>query len=71
MSHTFQNLRSHIKTLEGVIETNAKLIKDLTESIQEKNIVNTSLVNEDKIKQGKIENLTNKAQMLEKQVDEQ
>ncbi|CDW81066.1 UNKNOWN [Stylonychia lemnae] len=71
LNHKFKNLQSHIKSLENVIDTNSKLIKDLTESIQEKNIENQSLKNEDKIKQGKIESLTNKTLTLEKQVQEQ
>lgn len=71
LNHTFQNLQTHIKSLESVIDTNSKLIKDLSESIQERNLENQSLKNEDKIKQGKIENLINKTATLEKQVQEQ
>lgn len=33
LSHKFENLRTHIKSLEGVIDTNTKLIKDMTESV--------------------------------------
>ena len=33
LSHKFENFRSTIKSLEGIIDTNSKLIKDLTETI--------------------------------------
>jgi hypothetical protein len=49
LSHSFETYRSKIMSLEGVIDTNSKLIRDLTESIQEKNILNQSLTNEDRI----------------------
>eukprot|EP00347_Sterkiella_histriomuscorum_P009187 403342191 len=71
LNHKFVNLQTHIKSLEGVIDTNSKLIKDLSEAIQERNLENTSLKNEDKLKQGKIETLQNKITTLEKQVQEQ
>ena len=34
----FESLKSTIKSLQGVIDTNSKLIKDLTEAVAEKNI---------------------------------
>ena len=71
LSHKFENFKSHIKALEGVNETNSKLIRDLTESVQERNLENTALKSEDKLKQGKIETLQGKAQTLEKQLQEQ
>jgi hypothetical protein len=46
----FDSYRSTIKTLESVIDTNSKLIKDLTEAVHDKNIVNQALNNEDKLK---------------------
>ena len=55
MSQKFLNFKSHIKDLENVIDRNSKLIRDLTESIQDKNIENQALINEDKIRQGKLE----------------
>ena len=46
----FDSFKSTIKALEGVIDTNSKLIKDLTEAVADKNIQNQSLLNEDKLK---------------------
>ncbi len=40
MNHRFNNLKSHIESLESVIDKNSKLIKDLSESISERNIEN-------------------------------
>ena len=71
LEHKFNNFKSTIRSLEGVIDTNSKLIKDLTEAIQEKNLLNQSLVNEDKVKQGRISTLTNRVGTLEKQVQDQ
>ncbi len=34
----FESFKSNIKSLQGVIDTNSKLIKDLTEAVAEKNI---------------------------------
>lgn len=65
LEHKFMNFRTSIKTLENVIQTNSKLIRDLTEAIQEKNIQNTALMNEDKVKLGKIDTLVNKIQIME------
>lgn len=49
LSHRFKNYKSHINDLEVVIDRNTKLIKDLTETIHDKNIENQSLMNEEKI----------------------
>ncbi len=38
LSFKFNSFKSTIKSLESVIDTNSKLIKDLTEAIQDKNI---------------------------------
>ena len=40
LGQRFENFKNHISTLENVIDTNSKLIKDMTEAIQEKNIHN-------------------------------
>jgi chaperonin cofactor prefoldin len=36
----FETFKSTIKTLENVIDTNSKLIKDLTEAVYDKNLQN-------------------------------
>ncbi len=64
----FDSFKSNIKSLEGVIDTNSKLIKDLTEAISDRNIQNQALINEDKVKQGKISQLQSKQITLEKLV---
>ena len=64
----FDSFKSTIKSLEGVIDTNSKLIKDLTEAISDRNIQNQALINEDKLKQGKISQLQSKQITLEKLV---
>jgi hypothetical protein len=66
----FDSFKSTIKSLEGVIDTNSKLIKDLTEAVSDKNIQNQALINEDKLKQGKIVQLQSKHLTLEKLVAE-
>ena len=66
----FDSFKSTIKSLEGVIDTNSKLIKDLTEAVSDKNIQNQALINEDKLKQGKIVQLQSKHLILEKLVAE-
>ena len=38
IKNKFDSFKSIIKSLEGVIDTNSKLIKDLTESVADKNI---------------------------------
>lgn len=50
MGTKFTHFRTHIQDLQKVIDTNAKLIKDLTETIQERNLENMTLKNEDKVK---------------------
>jgi len=50
MEAKFTKYSTHIKDLERVIGQNTKLIKDLTESIQQKNTEMTALFNEDKLK---------------------
>lgn len=64
----FDSFKSTIKSLEGVIDTNSKLIKDLTEAISDRNIQNQALINEDKLKQGKISQFQSKQITLEKLV---
>ena len=66
----FDSFKSTIKSLEGVIDTNSKLIKDLTEAVSDKNIQNQALINEDKLKQGKIVQFQSKHLTLEKLVAE-
>ena len=61
----FETFKSTIKTLENVIDTNSKLIKDLTEAVQDKNLQNQVLLNEDKVKQGQISSLESRVQVLD------
>ena len=64
----FETFKSTIKTLENVIDTNSKLIKDLTESVQDKNLQNQVLLNEEKVKQGQISSLESRVKVLDQQV---
>ena len=64
----FEAFKSKIDSLHGVIDSNSKLIKDLTETIQEKNVLNNALANEDKVKDGRISLLDGKVSSLENAV---
>ena len=50
----FETFKSTITTLESVIDTNSKLIKDLTDSLQDKNLHHQVLLNEDKLKSSQL-----------------
>lgn len=62
----FESYKGKIRSLEGVIDTNSKLIKDLSEAVQERNTQNQALTNEDRAKQGKITQLQGTIEALER-----
>ena len=57
MTQKFENTKSHVEDLEKVIDENAKLIKDLTETMQNRNAEIRTLKSEDLVKQGQIDSL--------------
>jgi len=65
MHSKFESFKGKITSLKGVIEQNEKVIKDLTETLQEKNAAVGALASEEKAKQGMMTLLQSRVETLE------